>query len=169
MRPRTWDQKGPGPYNKIYYSFFINLFICLNFKCYPPSQLLLQKHPIPSSIFPLYFTSMRVLLYPLTHLKHTTIAFPYAGESSLHMKMGLPSHWCLVRWSSSTYVSGTMTLYIYTLSLMIFPLGALKDPASWYCCSYLIKSHSAPLLLPLAHPLWSTGQCVSACVFVKCL
>ena len=139
MRPRTWDQKGPGPYNKIYYSFFINLFICLNFKYYPPSQLLLQNHPIPSSIFPLYFTSMRVLLYPLTHLKHTTLASPCVLVSSLHINKGLRSHWCLVRWSSSNYVSGTMALYINTLWLMLFFLGALEDPGSWYSSSYMVN------------------------------
>ena len=166
MRLRIWDQKEPGPYNKIYYFFLINSFV------YVSNVILLPRYSCTNT--PFHLLSFPYILplwgcYPLTHLKHTTITFPYAGESSLHMKMGLPSHWCLVRWSSSTYVSGTMTLYIYTLSLMIFPLGALKDPANWYCCSYLIKSHSAPLLLPLAHPLGSTGQCVSACVFVKCL
>ncbi|WP_330945627.1 hypothetical protein, partial [Streptococcus anginosus] len=33
---------------------------------------------------PLPFASMSVLLYPLTHSHHTTLASPHAGASSLH-------------------------------------------------------------------------------------
>ena len=137
MRPRTWDRMDLGPTIKPT-NFFINLFICLNFKYYPPSQLLLQNHPIPSSIFPLYFTSMRVLLYLLTHLKHTTLASPCVLVSSLHINKGLRSNWCMVRWSSSNYVSGTMALYFNTLVDDFF-LGALEDPGSWYSSSYMVN------------------------------
>ena len=48
-------------------------------------------HPPPSHLF---FSSMRVLLHPLT-FSHTTVpASPYAGASILHRTKGLTSHWC---------------------------------------------------------------------------
>jgi hypothetical protein len=75
--------------------YFIGYFIYLHFKCYLPSQL----NPLSS------FQSSLLLwgLFPTHPLPITSLAFHYAGSSSLHRTKGLFSHWCLTRQSSATY------------------------------------------------------------------
>jgi hypothetical protein len=50
---------------------------------FPSTKLL--SHPLPSA-------SIRMLPHPPTHSQCTTLAFPYAGVSSLHQTKALPSH-----------------------------------------------------------------------------
>ena len=66
--------------------------------------------PLPSfsSANPLSYpptpTSIRVLPHPQSQSCLTTLAFPYAGASSLHRTQGLPSHQCQIRPSSATWI-----------------------------------------------------------------
>ena len=73
--------------------------------------------------------------HPPTHSSLTALAFPYTGASSLHRTKGLSSHWCLTRSSSATYVAGAMGPSMHTLWLIVYCLGALRSPVSWYCFS----------------------------------
>ena len=58
-----------------------------------PLELLLHNPPIPSTLSPLSFASMRVLPHPSTSplLPHHS-RFPYVGASSLPRTKDLPSH-----------------------------------------------------------------------------
>jgi len=98
---------------------FINHFIHLHFKIYPPSQLPFHKPLIPSLLSPVPFASRRVLLHLLTHSHLTALASPYARASSLHKTKGVPSHWCWTKPSSATYVSGAMGSSLYCLWLVV--------------------------------------------------
>ena len=112
----------------IYYYLSFHLF---TFQCYPPSQVCLPKLPIPSSIFPLHFTPMRVLLYPLTNFNLTSLDSPYVGASRLHIRPPLPLmprkmilfYTCI--WSHGS-------LYLYSL-VGEFLLGSQGYSQSWYC------------------------------------
>ena len=58
---------------------------------HPPSSCFYESTPPPTHPFP-------------PHLS----CISYAGASSLHRTKGLPFHWCQIRPSSATYVSGAM-------------------------------------------------------------
>ena len=63
--------------------------------------------------------SRRVLPNPLTHSCPTSLAFPYAGESSLHRTKGLPSLWCKTKLSFATDVARAMGSSVYILWLVV--------------------------------------------------
>jgi hypothetical protein len=104
------------------------------------------------------FASMRVFLHPLTHSCLSTLTSPYAGASNLHRNKGLSSHWCHIRSSSATYVSGAMDSSIYTGWLVVYSLVALGGPVSWYCSFYGVAVPFSSSVLPLALSLWSPGS-----------
>jgi hypothetical protein len=92
---------------------FICYFIYLHFKCYPPSRFPHKPLIPPPS---LCFSEAAPLP---THSCLTAWACPYTGALSLHKTKGLPSHWCLTRPSSATYVAGAMDSSMCTLWLVI--------------------------------------------------
>jgi hypothetical protein len=91
------------------------------------------------------FASMRMPLHPLTHSHLIALAFSYAGATSLQ-DQGTPLPFILLYiciWSHRS-------IYIYTLWFMVYSLGALGDPVSWYCSSMCLQSSLIPLVLALA-------------------
>ena len=67
--------------------------ICTRSKAAPEENVnTMAFAAVEDALSSLPFTSMRVLLHPLTHSCLTTLASPYAGASSLHRTKGLPSH-----------------------------------------------------------------------------
>lgn len=96
----------------------------------------LYKPHIASPFSLLPFASMRVLLHSLTHFCHTALASPYAGASSLHRNQEPPLPLKSDRVIFCYICIGVMAPSMYTLWLVVWSLGALGGPVSWYCSSY---------------------------------
>ena len=99
---------------------------------------------------------MNVLLHPLTHSHLTTLASPYPGASRSHRTKSLPSHWCQIRPSSATYVSGAMDPSMYTLWLMVSLLEHGVVQLVDIALPMGMQPPSAPSVLPLALSLVSS-------------
>jgi hypothetical protein len=108
-----------------------------------PSWFPLQKLPYPT--FPPAWLSK--CAPPFTHpiLPHHS-SIPYTGTSSLHRTEALPSHWCQIRPSSATCISGAMASSMH------------GGPASWYCSPYGVATPFSSFTPSPSPPLRSLGS-----------
>ena len=96
-----------------------------------------------------------------------SLGFSYAGILSLHGTKGLSSCWCHIRQSSAIYKAADICTSMWTLCLVIWPLGALCGLVVWYCCSsYTVAKPfgffspylNSFILVPLLSQMVGTGS-----------
>ena len=109
---------------KCFNLFFINYFIHLHSKYWPPSW----------SYLPEFFTPSHPLsLWEGAH--PTPLASPFPGASRLYRIRLILSHWGQTRHSSSTYVPGASEQQCISFGwwLSLWELPGVQ--VSWHCCS----------------------------------